>query len=233
MAANSAPTYRGECSACISEISLSAQSASEVALRVPDPRSFLSIPSVYTSFQRFVRGKGEAVYVERQVRPEAGNRILDIGCGTGDILRYMPDVHYVGFDSNPRVVEVARKRYGDRGAFFCEKVTHEALGESEPFDIVLATGVLHHLDDREAVELLEFADNALKPGHRLVTLDGCYAAGQSAVARFVVTLDRGKFVRTADEYIRLASKVFKNVRATIDHGLTRIPTTVVMMECSN
>jgi SAM-dependent methyltransferase len=39
------------------------------------------------------------------------------------------------------------------------------------YDIVMAFGVLHHLDDAEGRELFRGARRALKPGGRFVTLD--------------------------------------------------------------
>jgi len=32
-------------------------------------------------------------------------RVLDIGCGPGNILKLMPDTEYVGFDLNPHYIE--------------------------------------------------------------------------------------------------------------------------------
>lgn len=40
------------------------------------------------------------------------------------------------------------------------------------FDIVLVVGVLHHLDDTEALQLCQLAQAGLKSGGTLITLDG-------------------------------------------------------------
>jgi len=199
---------------------------------LPDPRKLLASPAVYTLFQRTVRGKGEALYVLKHIRPEPGNRILDIGCGAGDILRHMPPVEYVGFDMDEQLVQAARKIYGQRGKFFRRKLGKDAVADFGAFDIVVATGVLHHLDDGEAIELFELAAGLLKPGKRLVTLDGCYAAGQSALARFILSRDRGRYVREPRAYVCLASQVFDKVEHTVYDKLLRIPSSIIIMECS-
>ena len=61
-----------------------------------------------------------------------------------------------------------------------------ALRILPPMYIVLAIGVVHHLDDAEAVKLFQLAHAALKSGGRLVTMDGCYVPKQSRVARHLL-----------------------------------------------
>ena len=41
--------------------------------------------------------------------------VLDIGCGTGELLKYLqPDIRYVGLDISPTAIETARLRYSGR-----------------------------------------------------------------------------------------------------------------------
>lgn len=194
----------------------------------------LNFPSVYRLFRTIVRGDGCRVYLSEYVRPVPGEKVLDVGCGSGDILEDLPAVDYLGFDVNPKYVEAARKRFGRRGRFFCGDVGLTAIEqEAASFDLVLATGVLHHLDDNHAASLFNLARRALKPGARLVTYDGCFVAGQPKLARFVVGRDRGQYVRESAEYTKLAAQVFPEVRSFVRHDLLRIPYTHVILQCVN
>jgi SAM-dependent methyltransferase len=157
--------------------------------------------------------------------------VLDIGCGPGDILEYLPDVAYVGIDLSPSYIEAARVRFGSRGRFICKPVEEMVVEEPESFDIVMANGVVHHLDDSSAMGLYGLARAALKPTGRFVSIDGAFVKGQSPVARLLLRNDRGKFVRAPEDYAALASRVFPDVKVSVRHDLLRVPYTHVMLEC--
>jgi SAM-dependent methyltransferase len=206
---------------------------SDMKIKLKKIRSVLAIPNIYRLFIRIVAKRSKQLaFIEEYARPKAGDKILDIGCGTADILEYLPDVDYLGLDVEQRYIDAAVKRYGNRGKFICRKISSDAIREPSSFDIVLAKGVLHHLNDEEAVQLFELARNTMKPEGRLITMDGCYDKGRSKLEHFILSMDRGKHVRTREEYYTIASKVFPNVKASIRHDLLRIPYTHIIMECS-
>lgn len=194
-------------------------------------KSLLERPGVYSLFRRLVgRDSARAVYAREHLRLAAGQRVLDLGCGPGDILQFLPAVQYVGYDISPAYVERARRRFGQRATFHQGAVS-EALSPGRDFDVVIAHGVLHHLDDAAARTLFRVARRALRPGGRLVTFDGCFADGQSALARLFLRLDRGRHVRTREAYEALARGEFAEVKSFLRHDLIRIPYTHLIMEC--
>ena len=195
----------------------------------------LNRAGVYGALQRLLLRSGSRErYVCEFVRPFPGCRILDIGCGPADILEYLPQNlgAYAGFDMNPGYIEAAQRRWGGRGSFRCEKVEAATIGERGAHDIVLANGIVHHLDDAEAARLFEVAQLALKPGGRLVTYDNVYVEGQHWFARWLIGRDRGKAVRTRAAYEALARASFPRVDSAILHDTLRVPYTILVMTCS-
>ncbi|MFL6202293.1 MAG: class I SAM-dependent methyltransferase [Thermoanaerobaculia bacterium] len=188
---------------------------------------------VYESFQRLLGSDAaRRRYVRELLRPSPGSRILDIGCGPGTIRDYLPqDVDYAGYDLNWRYIEEARRRYPGRGRFFCARV-EDAPDEPGGFDLVLATAILHHLDDSEAGRLVASAWRHLRPGGSLVTLDPVRHPGQSPVARLLVALDRGRRVRTPEGYRALAAARFPSVETTLLTDLIPIPYSHLLMRAS-
>ena len=197
-------------------------------------RNLLRIPAVYASFARFVTGDGRflEIYIQKHVQAQNGDKILDIGCGPGSILDALPkDCDYTGFDISEPYIESARKHYGDRASFFLSGVDESLIGALPNHDLVVATGVLHHLPDDLALILLRIAWSNLKIGGRLVTSDGCFTADQPPLNRWVVGMDRGEFVRPAYRYGELAKTVFEEVKLSVYHDLLRIPYSHVIMDC--
>ena len=194
-------------------------------------RSILSIPAAYQLWWNLVGGPAWAkVLVNEYVQPRAGARILEIGCGPGTIVGFLPPSDYLGFDLSPEYIALARRRFpGAR--FVCERVSQFSLAKEQSFDVVLALGIVHHLDDAEARQLFLIACDALKPGGKLVTFDGVWVDGQSSAARWLLKRDRGEHVRSEREYVAIASQVFSKIRPSVRHDLLRIPYTHLILEC--
>jgi len=197
-----------------------------------DLRSLLSHPTVYQFCQNAVGARGARRRLVRDFFcPADGMKILDIGCGPADILEFLPQVRYFGFDASPEYIRDAQRRWGGRGHFNCATVNAQTLQERD-FDLVTAIGVLHHLDDAEARSLFALASEVLRPGGRLVTLDGVYVAKQSPVARYLLSKDRGEYVRSRDAYETLARSAFGDLESTVLHDLIfPLPYTHLVMAC--
>ena len=199
-----------------------------------DIRTILGQPLVYRLFWNMIaHGDTRALHARENIRAAHGDRILDIGCGPGDVLDSLPSVDYHGFDLNQSYIDFATRHYAGRGKFYCQRVEKTFLpGDPNSFDIVIANGILHHLSDSEAGDLFALARHALKPGGRLVTFEGCYAEGQNKFARYLLSRDRGDYVRTADGYLALAAKAFSRIEHKIYDSLLRLPYTHIVLNCT-
>ena len=194
-------------------------------------RRVLAIPTAYQLWWNVVGGPNLAkVLINEYVRPKAAARILEIGCGPGTIVGYLPPCDYLGFDLSPKYIELARKRF-PKAHFVCERVSQFSLAKEQSFDVVLALGIVHHLGDGEARQLFQIAHDALKPGGKLVTIDGVWADGQSSAARWFLTRDRGEHIRSEREYLGIASQVFSDIKPSVRHDLLRIPYSHLILEC--
>jgi SAM-dependent methyltransferase len=194
-------------------------------------RSVLSRSWAYQSFWHAIGGdERNRALLRDYVRPASGDRVLDIGCGPGTMVPYLQDAEYVGLDVSAEYVEKARRRF-PQARFICQSVGEYDRVEPNNFDVVLALGVLHHLDDNEALTLFQIARDAMKPGARLVTLDGVWTDDQSQVVKYLLSHDRGHFVRSEAGYRELAARVFSKIESSVRHDLLRIPYTVVILTC--
>jgi SAM-dependent methyltransferase len=189
---------------------------------------------IYDAAQYIVRSRRtRAAFFQTYVRAEAGMRILDFGCGTGDALRHLPEVDYAGVDANPDYLHRVPGGSRVHSTLLAGDVQSLEAFPDAHFDIVLALGVLHHLDDRSAAAALAGFGRVLRPSGRFVAHDPVVTTGQGRLARWFVRHDRGRHVRSVPQVRRLAEAAFGHVRHEIVARPLRIPFTEIAIVCTS
>ena len=202
-------------------------------------KRLLTISWFYDFFQeRLLGGSKAREWLATNVwKPRSGEAVVDIGCGPGTILAHLPlDIEYLGIDISENYIRSARKKFPDRGTFFLGTVgdlVNQDSSHSASADLVLCNGLLHHLTDREALEVLELAKRIMRPGGRLVCLEAAFLARQTGLSRWIVNSDRGRHVRFEHEWKDLIGQAFESYSTRILTGLLRIPYTHIVIECFN
>jgi SAM-dependent methyltransferase len=194
---------------------------------------WLKMPLLYNLFQGVVGGNAlRQRIIQNHARARPGDKVIDIGCGPAQALQSLPDVEYLGLDINPDYIAFARRTYDNKGTFVVGD-TRSLRGDSrfKDADIVIAVSVLHHLDDEEAVDCIRFAHDALKEGGRFIFHDPCWIPNQGVFSKYIMSHDRGRNIRTEQQYRYLAAKLFRNVDASVDTKPMRIPYVTVVFEC--
>jgi SAM-dependent methyltransferase len=190
----------------------------------------LASPVIFETYQSLI-GAPECHrrFIHEMVRPMAGERVLDIGCGVGASLRYVPDfVDYLGVDISEGYIMRAKADYGVRGNFICADITTLDGGALGVFDRAFCFGVLHHLPDTIVAQVLNLVRRVVKPGGVFVTIDPCYVPGQHVVAKLINDHDRGAYIRDPAGFERIISGLGQ-VHTTIYSDLLRIPYTQIVM----
>lgn len=197
-------------------------------------RSILSHPKIYNLFQSVMGAhRVRTDFVENYVLPKPSDNILDIGCGTADTLAYLPkNINYFGFDQSQIYIDHARGRFGPRGTFNCALVDSMLTSQLPRMNIVLASGLIHHLDDQQAISLFDIAKSALGDDGRFIAIDPCYSIEQSKTAKWLIDRDRGQNVRDQQSYEHLANSIFGKVKSSVVHRKW-IPYTHHIMICSS
>ncbi|MDJ1473504.1 class I SAM-dependent methyltransferase [Xanthocytophaga flava] len=133
----------------------------------------------YDTKHAFVFQYGEDVI--NLLNPQAGERILDLGAGTGHLAKKIAGYgcEVIGIDNSPEMVAKAQVAYPEI-AFFQKSGADFAF--DEPFDAVFSNATLHWIHTPEKV--IECVYKALKPGGRFVAEFG----GKGNVQRILVAL---------------------------------------------
>jgi SAM-dependent methyltransferase len=176
----------------------------------------------YDAFRRLIKAdRSMRIIVDEYVRPTPTSRVLDVGCGNADLARMLPaGATYLGLDNNPRYIHDAAAR----GVNVIEASVSElsSIGY-EPFDVVVALGLLHHLDDATVEGLMRDVSEVLVPAGRLVTIDPVLHDGQSLISRTIMRFDRGRHIRDEQRYSQLIRNQFTNADVQVRHDFLPFP----------
>jgi trans-aconitate 2-methyltransferase len=138
-------------------------------------------PALYDSKHSFVWKYG--LELIELLAPQRGERILDLGCGTGHLTNQiaLSGAAVTGLDISEAMIAKARENYPD-----LEFVQADAADFrfAEPFDAVFSNAALHWIKRAEAV--VECIARALQPGGRFVAEFG----GKGNVAAIHTALQR-------------------------------------------
>jgi ubiquinone/menaquinone biosynthesis C-methylase UbiE len=104
---------------------------------------------------------------------ESGHRVLEIGCGTGNLLAALrkrgPRVDAVGIDPDPAALRRARRKAA--GVRFEQAFAGELPLADASVDRVLSAFMLHHLDAGEGARAMLEVRRVLRPGGELHAVD--------------------------------------------------------------
>lgn len=112
-----------------------------------------------------------------QMNLKAGQRLLDVGCGTATLTlmlkRSCPDADVVGLDGDPAALAIARSKADDAGlAIELREGMSSSLGvPNQSFDRITSSLLLHHLGFVAKMCTLSSMLRALKPEGQLHIAD--------------------------------------------------------------
>jgi trans-aconitate 2-methyltransferase len=101
------------------------------------------------------------------VRPQADMRVIDLGCGTGELTALLAErfenARVVGIDSSPEMLERAAPRAGDRVRFQLQDIAE--VDDYDAYDLVFSHAALQWVPDNRSLMARMLA--RMKPGSQL------------------------------------------------------------------
>jgi SAM-dependent methyltransferase len=128
----------------------------------------------------------------REVQRGSHEFVLDLGCGSAPLLRFVQPRRYVGVDEDLPALAAARAAFArPEWQFLASDLARQSLEQWRGADVVLLSSVSHHLDDAAIHELLARVFAEVAPG-RVLLQDAEPIGPLGPVVRF---LDKGEHLR--------------------------------------
>lgn len=169
-------------------------------------------PATYADTGAFVPALGAGVL--EWLNPQPGDRILDLGCGDGQLTSRIDaaGAEVVGFDASAAMVEAARLRGLD-----ARLGSAEALPFQCEFDAVFSNAALHWVHDQDA--MLAGVKRALRPGGRFVAEMGGHGNIAAIQVALAAVLERHGFAQAFSAEQRNYFPTRESYRARLErHG---------------
>ncbi|WP_336788488.1 class I SAM-dependent methyltransferase [Paenibacillus sp. MMO-177] len=105
----------------------------------------------------------------RQIQVDPGQRILDLGCGTGTLTILLkqtyPKAEVTGIDIDPKVLQIAERKAENMGMdiTFNQGIAFELPYSNNSFDLIVTSLMFHHLTLENKLRTLHEIFRVLKP----------------------------------------------------------------------
>lgn len=112
----------------------------------------LKLARLYEAWQKSPEGvlldRSSSELIVHLLRPQEGDRVLDIGCGTGNhlLLFYRLGLDVTGLDASPYMLDIARSRLGNKASLKIGRAEDLPFEDNE-FDLSTLIITLEFLDD--------------------------------------------------------------------------------------
>lgn len=140
--------------------------------------SYRFLTPFYDFIQKYiVRDVRYKALLIEQANLEAGQQVLDLGCGTGTLAilakQAQPSAEVFGLDADPDMLKVAKYKSGQRNApvKFDVGFTNKLPYPDASFDRILSSIMIHHLKTPDKIITAQEVFRVLKPGGQLHIID--------------------------------------------------------------
>lgn len=172
-------------------------------------RRLSEIPSVFDALRWILEGGffGHRSIFDKELAQQGG-LVLDLGCGTGQWSTRFACDRYIGIDVVPEYLIAAKVKHPQH-EFVLADGRLLPLSDRSVSQIMIS-GVLHHLSDEAAHDVLLECSRVLRHDGRLIIWEDVpVSVWRNPIGHLAHCLDNGSFIREADEYADLLRRCFE------------------------
>jgi len=174
-----------------------------------------NFPRLWLIFQRLIGSlkDKQAIALSRYTGQQS---ILEIGCSVGsiaDAFRSLPNISYTGIDIDGNAIAAAQRRFFGTTFRFLEESVKKHAQNGSRYDYILVAGMLHHIDDATAIDILyETYLLSVEDGTVLIYDPDTPTSSDPTYMHWFYKLEQGKFLRSHTETEALIQRAGLRIR---------------------
>jgi len=156
--------------------------------------------------------------IRMAIAPMPRSKLLDAPCGTDALYNICLPCSYYGLDiDEDRVADCIQ--HFPKGRFSVANASNTKFSDAF-FDIILASGLFHHVDDQLAHDILEEFRRVLKISGKIIIVEAIWPRNRFNLVGWVGRkMDQGDFVRHSKQYFDIFNKHFEITKYTFHKRL--------------
>ena len=170
----------------------------------------LNYPLIFNIVRNILDG-GQVRYIKKIILQYNIENIIDIGCGCGFFSKIAKN-RYLGIDYNKKFISYSNRKFGNKNTKFIV-MDATKLSVKDIFDTGILINFIHHFSDDEVISILE---NARKNVKNYVIIHDLIPQ-KNLISKFFYSIDRGKFIRTLPQQIKLIKKANLKIEKILYH----------------
>jgi len=158
---------------------------------------------IYRPFQKLIRKKHVYENLNKYIAEKKIKNVYDIGCADSVFLKYNTNlISYYGYDINSQFIKKSKKVYksNKKYNFVCCAAAEIANLQFKPNSIVLMCGIIHHLNDEDAINLIS---NINTQNVEAFAIDPLKKDKLGFLNKFFISIDRGNYIRDESQYKKI------------------------------
>lgn len=145
--------------------------------------------------------------IKKELHLKNGQKLLDLGCGTGILSSLFSPRSYVGIDIDKAIIDYAKKRHSQYS--FLQIDSSLLTYKKSAFDAVLIAGVIHHLEQDLAEKTLQNVRSILNANGTVLAIEAIPPLNPfNLPGSFFRAHDHGHHILSFLEYKNLFSQFF-------------------------
>ena len=155
---------------------------------------------LYRPFQKIIRKKHVYENLNKYIEEKKIKIVYDIGCADSLFLKYNTNsIIYYGYDIEPGFIKKSKEIFNGNTKFNFECISAAKIAnlKFEQNSIVLMCGLIHHLNDNDALSLIS---NINSQNAQAFAIDPLRKNGQGFLNKLLISIDRGDYIRNENQY---------------------------------